>query len=64
MGVETLAALEPVFGRRPFVLGERPSEADFGFFASAVESRRQLVARVSQSVDSGHSSPGAGVGAR
>ena len=32
--LETLAALEAVFARRPFVLGERPTEADFGFFAS------------------------------
>jgi glutathione S-transferase len=32
--LHTLAALEPVFQRRPFVLGERPAEADFGFFAS------------------------------
>jgi glutathione S-transferase len=30
----TLAALEAIFERRPYVLGERPSEADFGFFAS------------------------------
>jgi glutathione S-transferase/Arc/MetJ family transcription regulator len=30
----TLDALEPVFARRPYVLGERPTEADFGFFAS------------------------------
>lgn len=30
----TLDALEPVFARRPFVLGDRPTEADFGFFAS------------------------------
>jgi glutathione S-transferase len=32
--LETLAALEAVFTRRPYVLGERPTEADFGFFAS------------------------------
>ena len=32
--LETLAALEGVFARRPFVLGARPTEADFGFFAS------------------------------
>jgi glutathione S-transferase len=32
--LDTLDALEAVFGRRPFVLGERPTEADFGFFAS------------------------------
>jgi glutathione S-transferase len=32
--LDTLAALEAVFARRPFVLGERPTEADFGFFAS------------------------------
>ena len=31
--LDTLAALEPVFARRPFLLGARPSEADFGFFA-------------------------------
>lgn len=31
---ETLDALEPVFAHRPFVLGERPTEADFGLFAS------------------------------
>jgi glutathione S-transferase len=31
---DTLAALESVFARRPYVLGERPTEADFGFFAS------------------------------
>jgi Glutathione S-transferase, C-terminal domain len=30
---DTLAMLEPVFARRSFVLGERPTEADFGFFA-------------------------------
>lgn len=30
----TLAALEAIFAVRPFVLGERPTEADFGFFAS------------------------------
>jgi len=30
----TLAALEPILQRRGFVLGERPTEADFGFFAS------------------------------
>jgi glutathione S-transferase len=32
--LDTLAALEPVFAVRPFVLGARPTEADFGFFAS------------------------------
>jgi glutathione S-transferase-like protein len=32
--LDTLAALEGVFARRSFVLGERPTEADFGFFAS------------------------------
>jgi glutathione S-transferase len=32
--LETLGTLEPVFDRRPFVLGARPTEADFGFFAS------------------------------
>jgi glutathione S-transferase len=30
--LETLALLEPVFTRRPYLLGERPCEADFGFF--------------------------------
>ena len=30
--LETLAALESIFARRPFVLGLRPTEADFGFF--------------------------------
>ena len=30
--LETLDALEAIFSRRPFVLGERPTEADFGFF--------------------------------
>jgi len=32
--LDTLTALEEIFARRPFVLGERPTEADFGFFAS------------------------------
>lgn len=32
--VSTLEALESIFRRRPFVMGERPCEADFGFFAS------------------------------
>jgi glutathione S-transferase len=32
--LETLATLEPVFERRPYLLGHRPTEADFGFFAS------------------------------
>ncbi len=32
--LDTLAALEAIFSRRPFVLGARPTEADFGFFAS------------------------------
>jgi glutathione S-transferase len=32
--LQTLDALEPVVQRRPFLLGERPTEADFGFFAS------------------------------
>lgn len=32
--LETLAVLESIFHSRPFVLGERPTEADFGFFAS------------------------------
>ena len=31
--LDTLAALEPVFAARPFVLGERPTPADFGFMA-------------------------------
>lgn len=31
---DTLARLEAVFARRPFLLGERPTLADFGFFAS------------------------------
>jgi hypothetical protein len=31
---DTLATLEAIFTRRPFVLGARPSEADFGFFGS------------------------------
>lgn len=31
---ETLDALEAVFARRPFLMGERPVEADFGFFGS------------------------------
>jgi glutathione S-transferase len=30
--LDTRAALEPIFARRPYVLGERPTEADFGFF--------------------------------
>jgi glutathione S-transferase len=30
----TLSTLEAVFSRRPYVLGQRPTEADFGFFAS------------------------------
>jgi glutathione S-transferase len=30
--LETLDALEAIFAQRPFVLGERPTEADFGFF--------------------------------
>lgn len=30
--LSTLDALEPVFRTRPFLLGERPCEADFGFF--------------------------------
>jgi hypothetical protein len=32
--LDTLSALETVFVRRPYVLGERPTEADFGLFAS------------------------------
>lgn len=32
--LDTLDALEAIFARRSFVLGERPTEADFGFFAS------------------------------
>ena len=31
--LDTLAVLEPVFARRSFVLGARPTDADFGFFA-------------------------------
>jgi glutathione S-transferase len=30
--LESLAALESIFASRPFVLGFRPTEADFGFF--------------------------------
>jgi glutathione S-transferase len=30
--LETLAVLESAFARRPHLLGERPTEADFGFF--------------------------------
>lgn len=30
--LDTLATLEPVLATRPYVLGERPTEADFGFF--------------------------------
>ena len=33
MYLDTLAMLEPVFASRPFVLGERPTLADFGFMA-------------------------------
>ena len=32
--LETLAALEAVFEQRPFVIGARPTQADFGFFGS------------------------------
>ena len=32
--LDTLDALDAMFARRPYVLGERPTEADFGFFAS------------------------------
>jgi glutathione S-transferase len=32
--LDTLAALETIFARRPYILGERPTEADFGYFAS------------------------------
>ncbi len=32
--LDTLAALEGIFAKRPFVLGQRPAEADFGLFAS------------------------------
>lgn len=32
--LESLDALESIFASRPYVLGERPTEADFGFFAS------------------------------
>jgi len=31
--LETLASLESIFAVRPFILGERPTEADFGFVA-------------------------------
>ena len=31
--LDTLATLEPVFASHPFVLGERPTAADFGFMA-------------------------------
>jgi glutathione S-transferase len=30
--LDTLAVLEPIFARRPYLLGERPTQADFGFF--------------------------------
>jgi len=30
--LDTLGALEPIFAGRPYLLGERPTEADFGFF--------------------------------
>ncbi|WOR16393.1 glutathione S-transferase family protein [Hyphomonas sp. FCG-A18] len=30
--LDTLAALEPVFSQQPFLMGERPCEADFGLF--------------------------------
>lgn len=32
--LDTLAALEPMFRTRPFLLGARPCEADFGLFGS------------------------------
>jgi glutathione S-transferase len=32
--LDTLAALESILKQRPYILGERPVEADFGFFAS------------------------------
>ncbi|MBI1213326.1 MAG: glutathione S-transferase family protein [Alphaproteobacteria bacterium] len=32
--LDTLAALETIFKTRPYIMGERPVEADFGFFAS------------------------------
>ena len=32
--LDTLAALDPVLATRPFVMGARPCEADFGLFAS------------------------------
>jgi glutathione S-transferase len=32
--LDTLATLEAIFVRRPYVLGARPTEADFGFFGS------------------------------
>jgi len=31
--LDTLAALEPILAGRPYLLGERPTEADFGYFA-------------------------------
>lgn len=30
--LDTLDVLEPIFAHRPYVLGERPTQADFGFF--------------------------------
>ena len=32
--LDTIDALEKIFERRPYVLGERPTEADFGLFGS------------------------------
>jgi glutathione S-transferase len=32
--LDSLESLEAIFRKRPFILGERPSDADFGFFAS------------------------------
>jgi len=32
--LDTIDALEGIFARRPYILGERPTEADFGTFAS------------------------------
>lgn len=32
--LDTLDAMEAVFSKRPFLMGERPVEADFGFFGS------------------------------
>lgn len=32
--LDTLYALESIFTKRPFILGQRPTEADYGFFSS------------------------------